>query len=88
MWYGLLVMAVYILIRKLSETDFEAVYDYFPDTDENCFGRLLIRKVTGEIVRLIDCANDEKDFCYSRAARKVLDHQKKGEYPQTTAWAS
>jgi hypothetical protein len=81
-------MAVYIQIRKTSETDTEAVYEFLPDADENRAGKLVIDKLSGEIKQLESDVKDDKKFYFSRAARKVHLHHQKGEYPDNTCWAS
>ncbi len=81
-------MAVYIQIRKISETETEVVYEYLPDADEKRAGKLVIEKLSGEIKQLKSGMQEDKKFHFSRAARKVLLHHQKGEYPDNTCWAS
>jgi hypothetical protein len=81
-------MAVYIQIRKLFETELEAVYEFLPNVDETRIGKLVIEKQNGEGKELEPCPGDERKFSYARAARKVFLHYQKGEYPDLTCWAS
>lgn len=81
-------MAIYIQIRKISETETEAVYEFPPDADVKCAGTLVITKLSGEIKRVKAGVKDDKKFHFSRAARRVLLHHQKGEYPDHTCWAS
>jgi hypothetical protein len=81
-------MALYIQIRKISETDLEAVYEYLPDADESRVGQLQIDKRNGEVREMKPSPGDEQKLVYSRAARKVSQHYQKAEYPSITSWAS
>jgi hypothetical protein len=79
-------MAICILVRKESETDREAVYLFGPD--DRRFGRLMIDKRNGEIVKLSDVDGDLREFNYSRASRRLKDHFARGEFPEETMYAA
>jgi hypothetical protein len=79
-------MAILVLIRKESESDLEAVYLFGPD--DGRFGRLMIDKRSGEIVKLSDVAGDQREFNYSRASRRLKDHFARGEFPQETLYTA
>lgn len=81
-------MAVCIEIRKALETETEVIYDFLPDADETRTGKLRIEKHSGEITELQPVPDDNRKFHFSRAARKILLHHKKGQYPDQTCWAS
>ena len=81
-------MAVYIQIKKISETDTEAVYEYLPEGDQDRVGILLIDKGSGKITELKPSAGDENGFYSGRVARKLSEHRDQGQYPEVTCWAS
>ena len=79
-------MAMYIAIRKLNENDTMVCYSF--GIEDNSTGRLEIDKASGQ-VRIVDQApEDESSRISSRAAHKLRQHWEKGEYPDSTCWAS
>jgi hypothetical protein len=82
------VMAVYILIQKVADTEAEAVFDFFPAGDKAKQGRLKLDKTSSKVSEVIQCPADPDAILFNRAAWKVLSHHLKAEYPQETCWAS
>jgi len=81
-------MAVYIEILKLSETATTALFDFFPDGDEQKAGRVELDKTTGTVRELIQSPVDPRAFFFERVAVKLKQHHLQAEYPQLTCWAS
>jgi len=79
-------MAICVLLRKESETEQEAVYLFGPD--EGRLGKLMIDKRTGEIDVLEPIPGDQTTFYSSRAARRLEQHFKNGEFPDETMYAT
>jgi hypothetical protein len=79
-------MAVYILIRKASESDREAVYVFGPD--ELTLGSLRVRKDSGAVELISPAPVSNPEFYFVRAGWKVLQHYERGEFPDKTCFAS
>jgi len=79
-------MAICVVLRKESETERDAVYLFGPD--EGCLGKVMIDKRTGEIQVLEPIPGDRTTFYSSRAARRLEQHFKKGEFPDETMYAT
>ena len=79
-------MAVYILIRKVSESDREAVYVFGPD--ELTLGSLRVRKDSGAVELISPVPGNKPEFYFVRARVKVLKHYEHGEFPDRTCFAS
>ena len=81
-------MAIYVGIRKISEDEIEVIYAFGTETDERLTGRLRLDKTNGEIEELQPCQQDSQQRFFRRAARKLSLHYQRGEYPDSTCWAS
>jgi hypothetical protein len=81
-------MAVYIEIRKVEESATEAVYEYTPATGEGDAGRLVIDKRSGVVTKAGADRVWDPHPDFARAARKIFQHHRNGEYPEHTCWAS
>ena len=79
-------MAVYVLIRKISENDQFAEYEYGPNEDR--LGKIKLIKFSGESEIIQEVTGDENQIYSARAARKLFLHWKNGEFPDRTCWAS
>jgi hypothetical protein len=80
------MMAVYVEIRKETETTTGFIYRYV--AFDGSVGRLEIDKCDG-ITRPISIAiGDVSGRSYALAARKLLKHFQAGEFPDETCWAS
>jgi len=79
-------MAICVLLRKESETERDAIYFFGPD--EGRFGKWMIDKRSGEIELLEPIPGDRTTFYSSRAASRLEQHFKKGEFPDETMYAT
>ncbi|MCA9214179.1 MAG: hypothetical protein KDB27_14005 [Planctomycetales bacterium] len=79
-------MAIYIKISKISEDSAYATYEFGPN--EQRVGQIRVTKDTGEMIVLSEVPGDEKNAYAPPAQRKLLVHWRKGEFPDTTCWAS
>jgi len=79
-------MAFYIEIEKVSETVYEAIYEY-SDTEAGK-GRLRIDKGSGEVTEVVAAPGDSKGHRFQRSSVKVRRHWKEGPLPDKTCWAS
>ena len=79
-------MAIYVAIRKVSENDVQAVYEFGPD--EKRVGQIRVVKASGEIDVLSEVPGDEKPVFSPCAKRKLLLHWRSSEFPDKTCWAS
>jgi hypothetical protein len=79
-------MGTYVLIRKVSETDLDAVYEFGPNELE--VGRFRINKGNGEVELLQPVPKERAEFYFQRAMVKILQHFKLGEMPDRTCFAS
>jgi len=79
-------MAIYISIEKVSETAEIAEFRF--SSDGKRFGRLSLDKHSGESVLLEPEPNDETEFAFRRAARKIFLHWREGRLPDKTCWAA
>lgn len=75
-------MGMLIDIKKTSEDDTKAFYSL--STPEGDIGELSINKKTGDI----QSENEEKKGLVIRAGIKLVQHWRKGEFPDITYWAS
>lgn len=79
-------MAVYIEIKKLSETASGVVYSYAVSHDRT--GRVLVDVGRG-VVRLLEAApGDESGRGSCKVIHKLKQHLKEGRMPDSTCWAS
>lgn len=79
-------MAFYIEIKKISEDNFYASYEY--SSTENKVGKITIDKKTGDVYFDQLAEDDVTAAKANRAATKLMKHWQKGEYPDKTYWAS
>jgi hypothetical protein len=78
-------MAIYILIRKLSEDSENAEYAF--GLDESKLGTMKIEKNSGKITVTEEAPTDD-GFISQRAGRRIFLHWRDGEFPEKTCWAS
>ena len=74
-------MGMLIDIKKIKENDTEVFYSF--STPEGSFGEVSINKKTGDIR-----SDDKKEALVARVGIKLLQHWRKGEFPDITMWAS
>ena len=79
-------MGIYILIKKSFENEDFAEYEF--GRNEQQTGKLKVIKNSGQIILMYNVPEDEPDFVFRRAARKIQQHWEKGEFPDNTCWAS
>lgn len=79
-------MAFSVQINKLSE-DPQFVYYEYGSTGMK-FGKIKIAKSNGDVFLLENAESDESGSQAKRAGWKLMQHWKKGEYPDKTYWAS
>ncbi len=77
---------MYIPIRKVDDQEFHVDFSYGIDDQQD--GVLRVQKGTGDISIIRPASGDERLAIYMRAARKMKQHWLKGEYPESTCWAS
>jgi len=80
-------MAIYVEIRKVFENEDFVHYEYRGSVNSDC-GKLQINKSTADVEVIKYEKNDPKGFYASRACMKLYEHWKRGEFPETTIWAS
>jgi hypothetical protein len=79
-------MAFYILINKVSETNNDAVYEFWEnETDIGC---LKLDKKAGKTTELRQIHSLNSEAVFIRASQRVLQHFLAGELPERTCWAS
>ena len=79
-------MAFYVLLWKEKEDDTSVVYCFSPD--EKLFGRLWLDKSNGEIKEIEPVPINNSQAVFVRAAIKIRQHWKQGNFPEKTCWAS
>jgi hypothetical protein len=79
-------VAVYISIRKINDSETDA--DYTFSLVDRTSGSLRINKATGDVKLLEPLPGDNEERLFARAAHKVRQHWSKGEFPESTSWAS
>jgi len=79
-------MALYIMIRKMSDSPTSAAYMF--GNDESRLGQLKIDKATGDVVLVEPAPDDKAGALYHRAMYKIKKHWAAGELPEVTCWAS
>jgi hypothetical protein len=80
-------MAFYVNIRKISEDENFAYYEYC-GLHNGKFGQLKIIKSSGDVHTLKSAEGDEFGSHAKRASWALIKHWVKGEYPDKTFWAS
>ena len=81
-------MAFCIRIEKVSETEVEAIFDFFPDATPKRYGRIKLDKMTGTVNEMTGCPGDLNATFFNRAAMKLIQHHLRADYPQITYWES
>jgi hypothetical protein len=79
-------MAFYITIKKISETNDTVIYEYFDEQTGK--GQLQLAKESGDVAEVMPAPGDSSGRRFQRAAMKVVQHWKAGEFPDETCWAS
>jgi hypothetical protein len=79
-------MALYITIRKMSESPISAEYTF--GSDERHLRQLKLDKATGDVVLVEPAPDDKAGALYHRAMYKIKKHWTAGELPDVTCWAS
>jgi PleD family two-component response regulator len=80
-------MALYIPIRKVDEDSRSARYSF--GEPGAATGMVSIDKASGAVESLGDVAGDEAmEHVVARVEHKLRQHWQRGEYPETTCWAS
>ena len=79
-------MALYIMIRKITDNPTSAEYAF--GTYEDRLGQLKLDKATGKVVLIEPAPGDDKGALYHRAMYKIKTHWAAGELPEVTCWAS
>jgi len=80
-------MAIYLTIRKISEDENCAIYEFGPD--EEHLGEIKIEKVDGNTIVLKNVPGDIDNAHYAACAgHKLLKHWRVQEYPDKTCYAA
>lgn len=79
-------MGMLIDIKKTEEDNIKAFYSF--STPEGDFGKVAIDKKTGECFVIEEPEWDKESKLAVRVGIKLVQHWKKGEYPNMTMWAS
>jgi len=79
-------MAIYISIRKVSESKEFAKYTF--STTDGREGVLSLSKDDGSVVLLTPMPGDVKKDYFARASHKIKKHWENGDLPEKTSWAS
>lgn len=79
-------MAIYVEIRKESESDSDCIYRYV--AADGTLGRVKVSKTDGETKPVEIAAGDQDQRRYLLVARKLLLHFREGNFPDETCWAS
>ncbi len=80
-----------IEIKKILENENEVTYSFQEyDLPGTGFGEILINKRTGELIVIKEAEWDKnnKGGLSLRAGTKILQHWRKGEFPEITGWVS
>jgi hypothetical protein len=79
-------MAFYIVIKKINETNETVSYEY--SDEQTGRGQLRLAKASGDVTEIIHAPGDNSGRRFQRAAMKIAQHWKAGEFPEETCWAS
>ncbi|MCL1465557.1 hypothetical protein [Argonema galeatum] len=79
-------MAFYVLLWKEKEDDTSVVYCFGPH--EKLFGKLWLDKTNGVVKEIEPVPTNNSDALFPRAAVKIRQHWKQGNFPEKTCWAS
>lgn len=78
-------MGLLIDIKKNSENSKEAVYSFF--INYKYAGKVSIDKKSGECFIIEEPENDKESKLAIRVGSVLVEHWKKGEFPDITCWA-
>lgn len=79
-------MAFYVLISKEMEDDDKVVYQFGPN--EYQLGLLELNKNDGTVTEIKSVSTNNSSALFLRAATKIRQHWKEGNFPEKTCWAS
>jgi hypothetical protein len=79
-------MAFYILLVKESEDEQTVVYRFGPNEEK--LGCLLLDKTSGMVKELEPVPTSTSEVLFPRAAVKLRQHWKEGNFPEKSCWAS
>ncbi|MGB3401137.1 MAG: hypothetical protein WBA77_00440 [Microcoleaceae cyanobacterium] len=79
-------MAFYIILLKEIESADRVIYRFGPN--ENQLGILELNKNDGKVKVLEPAPTDNSSALFPRAAAKVHQHWREGNFPQKSSWAS
>lgn len=77
---------LFIDIKKIEENEEQAVYLF--STRNGNSGKVAIHKKTGECFVIEEPEYDKESELAVRVGLKLLQHWRRGEYPNVTSWAS
>ena len=75
------------VIKVIEEADW-AYYNYRSARRNVRFGQLKIAKSNGDVFLIENAESDESGAQAKRAGWRLMQHWKKGEYPDKTYWES
>jgi len=80
-------MGLLIDIKKIEENEEKAVYSFstFPNGNS---GKVAIHKKTGECFVIDEPEYDKESKLAVRVGIVLVEHWRKGEFPDVTCWAS
>jgi hypothetical protein len=79
-------MAFYVLLLKEKEDNIGVVYHF--GSHENDMGLLWLDKSSGVVKELKQTSVNNSEAFFQRAAVKIRQHWKAGDFPEKTCWAS
>lgn len=79
-------MAFYVLLLKESEDDEKVIYRFGPNEEK--LGRLKLNKNNGEVKEIEPVPIDNISGLFPRAAAKLYQHWREGNFPDKSSWAS
>lgn len=79
-------MGLFIEINKIEENNQAALYAFC--TSLGNAGKVRINKQSGECFVVEDAQNDKESKLAIRVGIKLVQHWRKGEFPDITCWAS
>lgn len=81
-------MAFAIEVIKVREDNDWVYYSYRSAGRSVKLGEIKIRKENGDVFLIENAEGDESGAQAKRASWKLIEHWKKGEYPEKTYWES
>lgn len=79
-------MAFYVLLVKESEDDTSVVYGFGPHEEK--LGRLQLDKTSGVVKEIEPAPTNNAEALFPRAAVKIRQHWREGNFPEKSCWAS